>query len=119
MEMFCACADAANKRSASIFMTSCMGILLGSSGEDSNATSSTGSAAEERLLQVVLHRLVAEPDAQQRAVEVLAGDRLAHRRAVDREPRGAAGPVERDGHALLRLLDLGDQVHQLLEARLE
>jgi hypothetical protein len=44
---------------------------------------SSGGLAEQRLLQVILHRLVAEPDLQQRLVEILAGDVLAFHLPVD------------------------------------
>src|SRR5688572_10017910 len=64
------------------------------------------SAAEQRLPQVLLDRLLAEPDAQQRAIEILALDGRARRLAVHHEQRLVAGPVERDDHAGLRLLQL-------------
>src|SRR5262245_19700150 len=74
---------------------------------------------EQRLLQIVLHRLVAEPDAQQRAVEILALDRAAGGLAVDHDLRVLAGPVERDAHALLRFPRSSQDGAQLLHARLD
>src|SRR6266700_5889245 len=75
--------------------------------------------AEERLLEVLLDRLVPEPDAQQRAVEVLARDRRAGRLAVDAQLRRLAVPAERDEHSFLRLLHLGHHRSELLDLRLE
>src|ERR1044071_2345694 len=67
----------------------------------------TDSGAEQRFFQVFLDRSVAEPDAKQRAVEVLALDRPARGLRVDHKLRRAPGPVEHDGHTLLRFLDRG------------
>src|SRR5262252_8579709 len=63
-------------------------------------------ASQQRLLEAFLRRVVAEPDPQQRPVEVLSGDDLAARLAVQGYSRPRAGePVERDQVAFLRRLD--------------
>src|SRR5215467_3662503 len=63
------------------------------------------SLTQQRLLQALLRRFVAQPDPEQRAVEVLAGDDLASRLAVQHDPRPRSrDPVERDQVALLRRL---------------
>src|SRR3954454_796357 len=79
----------------------------------------TDSAAEQRFLEVFLDRLFAEPDSKQGAVEVLAVDRPAGRLALDHQLRCGPVPVERDGHALFRLLHRRHGCAELLDARLE
>src|SRR4029078_4790430 len=77
------------------------------------------SAAEQRFLEIVLHRVLAEPDAQQRAVEILAGDRLPARLAVDGHDRaGTRLPVEQHGHPLLRFLELAHDRRKVSNPRL-
>src|SRR5215467_1371170 len=80
------------------------------------------SSSQQRLLQLLLRGLVAEPDPQQRPVEILAGDDLAARLAVQHDSRSRSrDPVERDQVALLRRLDgihdggeLGEPIGQRL-----
>src|SRR4051812_29504306 len=79
----------------------------------------TDSAAEQRFLEVFLDRLVAEPDAKQGAVEVLALDRPAGGLALEHQLRRASVPIERDGHAFFHLLDRGHGGADLLDARLK
>src|SRR5687767_9785581 len=61
--------------------------------------------SEQRFLEIRLHRVLAQPDAQQRLEKSLAGHRLALRQAVDEERGAAVGGrvVEHDARALLRL----------------
>src|SRR5215213_4425570 len=75
--------------------------------------------SQQGFLEILLHRLVAEPDAQQRAVEVLAFDGRPGGFAVDQHLGRLAVPFERDGHSLLRFLDLGHGARELLHLRLE
>src|SRR4051812_28798393 len=79
----------------------------------------TDSAAEQRFLEVFLDRLFAEPDAKQAAVEIFAFDRPARGLALDHQLRRAPAPVERDGHALFRLLHRRHGCAELLDARLK
>src|SRR5215472_8807337 len=63
-------------------------------------------SSEQRPLQALLRRIVAEPDPQQRPVEVLADDDTAARLAVQHDARPRPrDPVEGDQVALLRGLD--------------
>src|SRR5882672_6107316 len=53
--------------------------------------------SEQRFLETAGHRVVAQPDPQKRAVEILAGDGLALCVAVEHHARaGSRQPVERD-----------------------
>src|SRR6267142_217094 len=59
------------------------------------------SLSEQRFLEAARYRIVAEPDAQQCAIEILAGDRRALRLAVEEYARSRSGqPVERNHVAL-------------------
>src|SRR5712691_8707328 len=60
---------------------------------------------EQRFLQAAGHRVAAEPDPEQRTVEILPDDGLALRLAVQHDARpGPWQPVERDEIALFRRL---------------
>src|SRR5882672_5814368 len=52
------------------------------------------SLTEQRFFQAARHRVVAEPDPEQRPIEILAGDGLAPG-LTDASPRSGR-PVERD-----------------------
>jgi len=59
--------------------------------------------AKHAFLEVAVHRLVAQPDPEQRAIEIIACDRLAARLAVHHHARPGLGQeVEQDGIAGLR-----------------
>src|SRR5262245_59381396 len=83
------------------------------------------SSSQQRLLQALLRRIVADPDPQQGPVEVLADDDLAARLAVQHDSRPRSrDPVERYQVALLRRLDgihdggeLGEAIGQRLPLR--
>src|SRR5688572_12883664 len=83
------------KSTSSQAMNSVPSDTFGATGLAASATAKWPMnmlGAEQRLLQVVLHRLVAQPDPEQRAVEILAGDRRAGRLALDHYLRAFAGP---------------------------
>src|SRR5262249_19982059 len=78
------------------------------------------STSQQCPLQALLRRVLAEPDPEQGAVEVLAGDGLAARAAVQGYSRPRVGkPVERDQVAFLRRLDGVHDGGELVQAALE
>src|SRR5690242_16624415 len=89
-------------------MTRVPSEVLGATFFVANATAkwpmnTSPSLPEQRLFQAARHRIAAQPDPEQRAVEVLADDGLALGLAVEDDARSGSGqPVERDHVALLR-----------------
>src|SRR5882724_1133887 len=76
--------------------------------------------SEQGLFQSFFGRIVAEPDSEQRAVEILAGDRLAPGLAVQHDQRAQCGkPVERDHVALFRRTQCGHDGAELDHASLQ
>src|SRR5882724_7085500 len=77
-------------------------------------------SAEQRFLQASRHRIVAEPDPEQRAVEILAFDGCAPGLAVQDHSRSRAGkPVERDDVAFLRPMQRAHDGDELVDPSLQ
>src|SRR5689334_14679743 len=81
-------------------MTRVPSEALGATFFVANATAkwpmnTSSSLPEQRLFQAARHRIVAQPDPEQRAVEVLAGNGLAPGLAIERDMHSGSGePVE-------------------------
>src|SRR5882672_456025 len=105
--------------------TSVPSDTLGAAFLAANATAKwpmniSSSLPEQCFLQADRHRVVPEPDPEQRAVKILAGDRLAPQLAVqhDASPR-SRHPVEGDHIALFRRLQGAHDGRKLGEASLQ